>query len=101
MTNENVWKGAGGLFGTMLSAMGISSAQDIESITSIVCTIIGLLITITSCVIVPVAKKILQAKKDGKITPDEATDILDTLDKGMKDLDPKKKEEDKKENKKK
>ena len=93
MTNENVWKGAGGLLGTMLSAMGISSTQDIESITSIVCTIIGLLITITSCVIIPVVKKILQAKKDGKITPDEATDILDTLDKGLKDLDPKKKEE--------
>lgn len=100
MTNENVWKGAGGLFGTMLSAMGISSTQDIESITSIVCTIIGLLITITSCVIIPVAKKILQARKDGKITPDEATDILDTLDKGMKDLDPKKKEEKKEDNKK-
>lgn len=101
MTNENVWKGAGGLFGTMLSAMGISSTQDIESITSIVCTIIGLLITITSCVIIPVAKKILQAKKDGKITHDEATDILDTLDKGLKDLDPKKKEEEKKEDNKK
>lgn len=101
MNNENVWKGAGGLFGTMLSAMGISSTQDIESITSIVCTIIGLLITVTSCVIIPVAKKILYAKKDGKITPDEATDILDTLDKGMKDLDPKKKEEEKKEDNKK
>ena len=101
MTNENIWKGAGGLFGTMLSAMGISSTQDIESITSIVCTIIGLLITITSCVIIPVSKKIIQAKKDGKITPDEATDILDTLDKGMKDLDPKKKEEEKKEDNKK
>lgn len=96
MTNENIWKGAGGLFGTMLSAMGISSTQDIESIISIVCTIIGLLITITSCVIIPVAKKILQAKNDGKITPDEATDILDTLDKGLKDLDPKKKEDNKK-----
>lgn len=101
MTNDNVWKGAGGLFGTMLSAMGISSAQDIESITSIVCTIIGLLITITSCVIIPVAKKILAAKKDGKITPDEATNILDTLDKGLKDLGPKKKEEEKKEDNKK
>ena len=100
MTNENVWKGAGGLFGSMISAMGISSTQDIESITSIVCTIIGLLITITSCVIIPVAKKILQAKKDGKITPDEATDIIDTLDKGLKDLDPKKKEEKKEDNKK-
>ena len=101
MTNENVWKGTGGLFGTMVSAMGISSTQDIESITSIVCTIIGLLITITSCVIIPVAKKILQSRKDGKITPDEATDILDTLDKGLNDLDPKKKEEEKKEDNKK
>ena len=101
MTSDNVWKGTGGLFGTMLSAMGISSTQDIESITSIVCTIIGLLITITSCVIIPVAKKIIEAKKDGKITHDEATDILDTLDKGLKDLDPKKKEEEKKEDNKK
>ena len=101
MTNENIWKGAGGLFGTMLSAMGISSTQDIESITSIVCTIIGLLITITSCVIIPVSKKIIQAKKDGKITPDEATDIIDTLDNGLKDLDPTKQEEEKKEDNKK
>ena len=34
-----------------------------------------------------------KAKADGKITNKEATDILDTLDKGLKNIKPPKKED--------
>lgn len=95
MNSKDITKLSCGSFGTILSAVGINSTQDVESITSIVCTILGLLITITSCIIIPVAKKIISAKKDGKIDADEATDIIDTLDEGLKKLEETKKEEDK------
>ena len=88
MNSKDITKMGCGVFGTLLSAMGINNTQDIESITSIVCTILGFLITLTSCVIIPVAKKIIKAKADGKITNKEATDILDTLDKGIKEVTP-------------
>ena len=93
MNSKDITKMGCGAFGTLLSAMGISNTQDIESITSIICTILGFLITLTSCVIIPVAKKIIKAKADGKITNKEATDILDTLDRGLKDIKPPKKED--------
>ena len=93
MNSKDITKMSCGVFGTLLSAMGINNTQDIESITSIICTILGFLITLTSCVIIPVAKKIIKAKADGKITNKEATDILDTLDKGLKDIKPPKKED--------
>ena len=93
MNSKDITKMSCGVFGTLLSAMGINNTQDIESITSIICTILGFLITLTSCVIIPVAKKIIKAKADGKITNKEATDILDTLDKGLKDIKSPKKED--------
>ena len=96
MNSKDITKMSCGVFGTLLSAMGINNTQDIESITSIICTILGSMITLTSCVIIPVAKKIIKAKADGKITNKEATDILDTLDKGLKEVTPpKSKKEDK------
>lgn len=95
MNSKDITKLSCGTIGTILSAVGINSTQDVESITSIVCTILGLLITITSCIIIPVAKKIISARKDGKIDADEATDIIDTLDEGLKKLEETKKEEDK------
>ena len=57
--------------------------QDMENIVSIVCCIAGLLITIVTCVIVPLWKKIDKAKEDGKITPDELQEITDTLKDGI------------------
>lgn len=93
MNSKDITKLSCGTIGTILSAIGINSTQDVESITSIVCTILGLLITITSCIIIPVAKKIINAKKDGKIDADEATDIIDTLDEGLKKLEETKKED--------
>lgn len=83
MNSREITKLSCGAFGTILSSLGSNSTQEVESITSIVCTILGLLITITSCVIIPLAKKIISAKKDGKITADEVNDIIDTLDEGL------------------
>lgn len=83
---ENIKQGLGGLCGVVLSSLGIGLG-DVEAIVSIVCSIVGLLITITFAVIIPVVKKIIAAKKnDGKIDLDEAADIVDTLEQGLKDV---------------
>lgn len=97
MNSREITKLSCGAFGTILSSLGLNSTQEVESITSIVCTILGLLITITSCIVIPLVKKIILAKKDGKITADEVNDIIDTLDEGLNkvhDALPKDKEDD-------
>ena len=82
---ENIKQGLGGFFGVILSSLGIGLG-DVESIVSIVCSVVGLLITVTFAVIIPVVKKIIAAKKnDGKIDLDEAADIVETLEQGLKD----------------
>ena len=86
LNEENIKQGLGGLCGVVLSSLGIGLG-DIEAIVSIVCSVIGLLITIVFAVIIPVVKKIIAAKKnDGKIDLDEAADIVDTLEEGLKDV---------------
>ena len=85
-TQENIKQAVGGFTGVLLSGAGIGLGE-LESIVSIICSVIGLLITITFVVIVPVTKKIIAAKKnDGKIDLDEAADIVDTLEQGLKDV---------------
>ena len=74
----------GALIGNVVSTAGW--LQDMENIVSIVCCIAGLLITIVTCVIVPVWKKIAKAKEDGKLTPDELQEIADTLKDGIDDI---------------
>lgn len=71
----------GALIGNAVSTAGW--LQDMENIVSIVCCIAGLIITFITCVIVPVWKKIAEAKKDGKITPDELDGIADALQDGL------------------
>lgn len=56
---------------------------DLENIVSIVCCIAGFLITFVTCVIVPVWKKIREAKEDGELTPDELDEIAGTLQDGI------------------
>ena len=86
LNEENVKQGLGGLCGVILSSLGIGLG-DIEAIVSIVCSVVGLLITIVFAVIIPVVKKVIAAKKnDGKIDLDEAADIVDTLEQGLKDV---------------
>ena len=71
----------GALIGNVVSAAG--GLQEMENIVSIVCCIAGLIITLITCVIVPVWKKIADAKKDGVITPDELDGIADALQDGL------------------
>ena len=71
----------GALIGNAVSAAGW--LQDMENIVSIVCCIAGLIITLITCVIVPVWKKIADAKKDGVLTPDELDEIANTLHDGL------------------
>lgn len=54
-----------------------------ENIVSIVCCILGFLITLVTCVIVPLWKKINEAKEDGEITPDELQEMTDALKDGI------------------
>lgn len=71
----------GALIGNAVSTAGW--LQDMENIVSIVCCIAGLIITLITCVIVPVWKKIAEAKKDGVLTPDELDEIANTLQDGL------------------
>ena len=71
----------GALIGNVVSTAG--RLQDMENIVSIVCCIAGLIITLITCVIVPVWKKIADAKKDGVLTPDELDEIADALQDGL------------------
>ena len=80
----------GALIGNVVSTAGW--LQDMENIVSIVCCIAGLIITLITCVIVPVWKKIAEARKDGVITPDELGEIADTLQDGLDSINKEKKE---------
>ena len=80
----------GALIGNAVSTAGW--LQDMENIVSIICCIAGLIITLITCVIVPVWKKIAEAKKDGKITPDELDEIADTLQDGIDSINKEKKD---------
>lgn len=86
MNNNNNVKLTCGIVGTLMSSVGLTATAEVEQIVSIVCTILGLLITIVSCVIIPIIKSVLKAKADGKITADEVNDIIDTADKGITEV---------------
>ena len=82
MSNAEKWCGA--LIGNVVATAGW--LQDMENIVSIVCCIAGFLITLITCVVVPLWKKIAKAKEDGKITPDELQEITDTLKDGIEQI---------------
>lgn len=65
----------GSVVGNVLSIFGVSLADSqldkLESITSIVCSIVGVSITIIFAVIIPAIKWWKKAKEDGKIDEEE------------------------------
>ena len=75
------FKRIGAFIGNALSVGGLLA--DLESIVSIICCIAGFMITFVTCVIVPVWKKIREAKEDGELTPDELDEIAGTLQDGI------------------
>lgn len=85
MRNET--KAVLGIIGSTISAAGgFLSAEDLDHIISAICSLGGFLLTFTMVVIVPILHKVISAKKDGKITLDEASDILDTSAKAIEEF---------------
>ena len=91
----------GGTAGTMISALAINvdNLRSIESIVAIVCTSLGLLITIITSLIIPLVKWYARSKKDGKISADEVVDGVETLKDGLQNLKDKIEEEHKEDQK--
>ena len=85
LTGEDIKRLTCGTFGTCVSALGINatSITDTESIVSIVCTIIGLIITIITCLIIPAVKWYRKSKADGKISSKELEEGIETLKDGL------------------
>ena len=78
---------ATGATGTAVSAAGFAlSVTQLQAIFSLAATVIGLLITITTSIVIPIAKKIIKARKDGKITNEETQEILDEVEKGCENV---------------
>lgn len=75
---------AGAICGNVMSALGIAmSTTELSQIISIVCTVIGTIITVVSALVIPVWKTIRKAKEDGEITPDEVQDIINKAKEGL------------------
>lgn len=74
----------GGVAGTMISSVGITIAE-INEWVSLICSLIGIIITITTCIVLPLIAKIKKAAEDGKITGDEIEDINNTLKQGVEE----------------
>ena len=92
----------GSAVGNAVSLVGLSMSDSqlatTESIVSIICTILGLLITIICAIIIPLIQWWKKAKKDGKIDEDELNEGLNIISSGAQEL--KDKLEDKEEKKK-
>lgn len=88
---------AGAICGNVMSALGIAmSTTELSQIISIVCTVIGTIITIVSALVIPVWKAIRKAKEDGRIDPDEVQEIIDVTKEGLDKIQGDKKDEQKK-----
>ena len=80
-------KTLGGIFGTILSSMGmVISAEQLDHIVSIICSVVGAIIVILTSVIIPLAKWYKKAKADGKITKDEVQEGVDIVKNGIDEL---------------
>ena len=76
MNNDRI---IAGLCGTAISATGASlSVGEIQSIVSILITILGFVISVLIPLGVRLIKKLKEAKKDGVITKEEIIDIAST-----------------------
>lgn len=71
----------GGVTGTAISFAGVT-IENIDHLVSIICGVIGLCITIVTCIVIPLIRKVLEAKKDGKIDDKEMDEIINTIEDG-------------------
>lgn len=62
----------GGTIGTILSSMGMAiSAEQLDHILSIICSVLGAIIVLITSIIIPLVQWYKKAKADGKITKEE------------------------------
>ena len=73
---NNEVKFVGGVVGSCVSFMGASiNADEISTIISIVCAVVGLLWTIVITGVIPFIKWLKKAKQDGKIAAEEIDEL--------------------------
>lgn len=69
----------GGLTGSVISLLGLNySMSELDSLISIICSVIGLTLAVISFAIprvINLIKKVRKAREDGKITNDELDEI--------------------------
>ena len=76
-----------GIAGTCLSAVGASiSVTELQAIVSIIITIAGFLLGVVLPWVIKIVQKIRKAKEDGKITKEEADDIINTIGEAGKEI---------------
>ena len=77
----------GSIIGNILSVVGVSlSLEQINQIVSIICMVVGLLITIVCSIVIPVVKWWKTAKADGHIDESELDELGNILQSGKEDV---------------
>ena len=77
----------GGVIGTALSSAGAGiSLEQMDRILSIVCSAVGVIITIVSCLIIPLIRWYKKAKEDGKISKEELEEGKEIINNGVKEI---------------
>ena len=85
---KNLSNGLVGIIGSFISAVGVSiSSETLDHIVSMICAIVGLLITTITCLIIPLIKWYKNARKDGKIDVEELDDLSHILQDGKNEID--------------
>ena len=85
---KNLSNGLVGIIGSFISAVGLSiSSETLDHIVSMICAVIGLLITTITCLIIPIIKWYKNARKDGKIDVEELDDLSHIKEEGKNEID--------------
>ena len=78
---------AGGIIGSALSGVGATiSLEQLDRIISIVCSVLGAIITIVCVIVIPLIKWWKNAKKDGKITKEELQEGVGIIKNGIEEV---------------
>lgn len=80
-------KWLGGVIGSGVSASSVAlSSAEVDHIVSIVCAIIGVIITLVSCLLIPLIKWYKKAKEDGKISKEELEEGKEIVSNGIEEV---------------
>ena len=84
---KNATQLIGGTIGTALSAIGAGiSVEEMQAILSIICTVLGIIITLITGVIIPLIKHFKKASEDGKITKEEIKEGVNIVVDGVEQI---------------